>query len=331
MHNSIRNIYSNLEKTKSLIINKFNHLSTDNRVNLVLMLLNDTNYNGEDIISSILGQIYKNISVKIVVAKDTSDSIRFNNLKDTFSYNKVDFEVVEVDYRIRSNGYPSRSIGSIINTIVSSIPNNELILFCKSNEFLFSNHVSSLVRLFEEDSHLEIAESEFIIKHEYNGEEKFNTHNFHIPFAKTKNAWLPYSHIMYKKTEKIDILTSTLPYMDHSFNDLYYVNCRTLKSTHRATVICDIIYNDSVRYYTLPAFELQLAMDSMDYNDRGNLLIKLESSYNIVYNPVMNSGSLLDSMSVSERRLFLANLIKSLKLPKFVYVIFRKIWRCFNK
>jgi len=332
MHHSLSGIYATLEERKNTVAATYNSQSTSFKVNFFSLFLECDICQIEETLESYSEQTYKHKSICLIIDEEFYNT-NINAIKIAIDkYQSDTIKVVLAPYSISVGDSKHRlsNIGQIIEPLIEAIPENELFMFKNSNEYFYSEHMSNLVRPFEDNKDLDLVESNYLMKFDYEGDDKYLVSEMHIPFLKAKGLWSPFSHMMFKKTAHMPFNSDVTPYLDWSFIDVYFLHSKCKKNTGRATTT--FVLEDSPKEYkTVPNDELSFVLDQFSGAERSAILTSMREDYQSIYDPTVNTNSLLDSMPVKERRLFLANLIKSLSLPKYTRTFTRYIWRYLNR
>ena len=158
LSSQILKLYDSFEMRRKLVEN--NYCAKQELFKVNIFYICDNECNEEDILlflNSITNQIYKNIEVYILKQEKQTPEILSSN-KYHFKINQINHNIEEID-----------KIGLIIEQIISKFDfsENDLFLFTNKNETFFYDHISSMVRCFEE-SDIKIVRSEIAIINQSN-------------------------------------------------------------------------------------------------------------------------------------------------------------------
>lgn len=147
-------LYREHKSRRELVEKQYCALENQFRVNVIYI---DDSKNNEDnfenLISSVINQNYPNINVIIVSNREDLDHIK--SLDDS----GISYEILK--YNTDIHNIP----GLILEDIQGKLPSssNELFVILDRNERFFYDHISSLVRCFENDNDCQVVESNAVL------------------------------------------------------------------------------------------------------------------------------------------------------------------------
>ena len=158
LSNQISKLYDSFEIRRTVVENSYCAQKKFFKVNIFFIC--DNECQNQDItlfLNSMKNQIYKNIEVYILKKNEQIKDILVSN-EYHFKINQLNHNIEEID-----------KIGLIIEQIISKFDfsKNDLFLFTNKNETFFYDHISSMVRCFEEGD-IKIVRSEIAIINQSN-------------------------------------------------------------------------------------------------------------------------------------------------------------------
>jgi hypothetical protein len=334
---SMKNIYAQLPERKKALNDKFSSRTNELSLTVFGLLLKYDKDKLQHLIDMYHKQTYENKKLIVVIdeqeysfhKEDISDIIKQDN---NITLNTIDFYKRDDKLKI----VEANLFGASFYSLLKNIAHGELVSLLPSNEEIFSDHYSSLIRAFEDDKELQVAYSDVLLKHSDEEKVFFDLSNHTVPFCSKYNQPNGMSRILFKVSNDA-WLKSTLPYMDWSVIDAIFAKAKNRQRISKATSTIDInnlVYNNMDRV----SLDAELVMDSMSSCERKSFLLERLEDQGLTEADLRHQiVSLKDkrikfnTYSIEERQEVIAHLLESLKLPKWFMSMIRKTHSMFSK
>jgi hypothetical protein len=149
----ISNFYNSFQQRRREVEANYCAKEEKFKVNIFYFCDDDTTKNNiEHFLNSIKNQLYKNLEVNILIKKHELENLKVSN--------KYSFEINYLEHTVNDNN----KIGLIIEQNLSNIKisENNLFLFTNKNECFFYDHISSMVRCFEDNENIDLVKSDTV-------------------------------------------------------------------------------------------------------------------------------------------------------------------------
>lgn len=324
---SIRKIYEELPQRKELLAKSFLHQTKNFSLTIIGLLGRYRQSDLNRIIDNFEKQIYEQKSLILIVDENDYKNHKKNINDICYENNSIELEVVNLYKRDNSGTIIAKNrLGTLVNNVLCNLPEGELVSVMQYNESLFSEHYSSLVRAFENNENLDVSYTNVLLAHQDdNNKQYFDLNDKIRPFNRDYNKPNGYSRFLFKNKPE-DWRSITLKYLDWGFMDAIYSKSTDKIRVGRASCI---IYIQNIPYQpdTIKSFErdMSLVIDSMAVEEQRKFAI--ESFGDQVLDSSIDSKVNLAEYTIDERRQMIARLFDALRLPTWIRIVVRKLYR----
>ena len=233
----ISNIYKSLEGRKNEIQQKY--LASTNKYKVDLFHFTQDNLaDTTKFIDMISDQVYPNFEIKFLFSQYASTEL----IDEILTYAKKlnlnsTKEIINIRVSSKSTAVKSRpTFGSILRTVYQNAsPDNTLVMLCENDSTLFHDHISSLVRKFEDQDDIAFAFSNCLLKSVDNSKKEFRHLSQFNPHDIGQYRCV--ENMLYNARSLIEIPSCLSDYLEQLFALFLAGNKSNYASTNKATLV----------------------------------------------------------------------------------------------
>lgn len=323
LDHSLSEIYRRLDERKTLARTLRFPATTDQVVHLISIVYQWANEDLSHQLENMVSQDYGNIQPVVLLNRTDRPDVEMSLVRAREEAQRRlgrDIKVIEYQRGGKPGELPGFvGIGQVLADYLTGLPDGDLVCIVAPNERLFSDHISSLVKAFEVAPQAPFVVSEGLLTHKDKGE-VFYDHD--APFTRSVVPLESSGRFLIRWGHSMSACRFTLRCIN------FRLACAIIpggipakvQSTRRATIVQDIQHPFYFDRASAETFEWQIIRDSIGPGFEPEMPERVgQQRFSISH------------LSKEARLELLKDLLKSLPMPRFIFVFLRSVYRRYKR